>query len=131
MSQFIPKIRFDTKLAVSLGMSKEDIKAMKKAVKALNKALKADPATVTVVRADLGEVYESLTGTFNDKGKLKIKSLSVRIGEKTKKLKYKKDYLIEGADATTGTVTIKGTGNFDGIITVNLQTGKQMSRNLC
>ena len=119
------KIKFDKKQARSLGMSGEDIKAMTKAVAALNKALKKSPAKVKVAKADLAKCFEKLEASFNAKGKLKIRSLTINVNGKSHNLK-KKDVNVIETDPEKGLVTLEGTGkNVEGKVTVDVNTGKR------
>lgn len=115
----IAKIKFDKKKAKELGMGKDDIKAFTKAVKVLNKSLKQNPIKIKVAKVNLADCFEKIDASINAKGKLKVRSLTVKLSGKSISLK-KKDYKIVSVDTKKNTVTLEGLKNFEGTITVSL-----------
>ena len=115
----IAKIKFDKKKAKELGMGKDDIKAFTKAVKVLNKSLKQNPIKIKVAKVNLADCFEKIDASINAKGKLKVRSLTVKLSGKSISLKNK-DYKIVSVDTKKNTVTLEGLKNFEGTITVSL-----------
>ncbi len=65
-----------------------------------------------------------MTASFGSKGRLKISSITVKLSDKSRKLK-KKDIRVISSDPAAGTAVIEGSDkNYEGKITVDISSGK-------